>query len=189
MDIFFCDIVGTYQGTSQNRKQEVKKFVKKVLKLVEIDQVDHIIFSFVSSENMEIVKSCIDEITPYLNDQIKLGIQFSESEIYFEGLIRQTEMSCKLDQILYVTRKLGEVKNIYFADDSEFIQTLVSDFFAQKYPQFNVISFVPGTQSTRFLYKTEQKGIDGLNKIMDQYIHMKKPITKPTIMQKVKRYS
>lgn len=189
MDIFFCDIVGTFEGNQENRVYEVKEFIEKILKLVEIDQVNHIIFSFISSENMEIVKQCINEIKPYLNDQIKLGIQFSEEAIYFEGSVSEINMSGKLEQILYVTKKLEKVKNIYFADDSEINQKIISEVLKVKYPNFNIISFVPGTESKQFFYGNEQKGITGLNKIIDHYIHTKKPQTKPIVKQNIRRYS
>lgn len=189
MDIFFCDIVGTFEGNQENRINEIKEFIQKVLTIVEIDQVDHIIFSFISSENMDIVKGCINEITPYLNNQIKLGIQFSEEQIYFEGLVKETNMVGKLEQIVYATKKLEKVKNVYFADDSEIMQIIVSNFFERKYPEFNLVSFVPGTDSKNFLYGHEQKGIVGLNKIMDHYIYTKKPQTKPMVKQNIRRYS
>ena len=75
MNLFLCDIEGTYKG-SKNREEQLNRLINNLNKINEIDN-SNMIFSFISDSEFEDVKKCIKELKKYLSNDITLGFQYA----------------------------------------------------------------------------------------------------------------
>lgn len=188
MNYFICDIVGTYEGNDFNRDEEIKKFVSNLNKLMELENMEELIFCFESSDDMKFVQKRITEFSKYIDGtKIKLGLQFSGNQYLDNGEIIDIVTSGKMEQTVFLLHD-KIVNNIYFADDSQMNNNMISRFLNKslelkhkekygdnkKYTSYNkLINFIPGTNVKKSdMIGIREKGLSALNKILDEYIEM-----------------
>src|SRR5574344_3032108 len=103
MNYFICDIVGTYEGNDFNRDEEIKKFVSNLNKLMELENMEELIFCFESSDDMKFVQKRITEFSKYIDGtKIKLGLQFSGDQYLDNGEIIDIVTSGKMEQTVFL---------------------------------------------------------------------------------------
>lgn len=177
MNIFFCDIIGTFYENEID-ENEIKKLIKNINELANIDNVDKTIFSFVSSENIEYVSSFVEILKNFLNDRIILGMQFSSNYIMEQGNMIEISNESKSDQILYALKN-NDIKNIYFADDMLINHLMVNNLINEICPNMKIINIIPGTViNEENMIGTKEKGLFGVNKILNGYIEKSMNVTK-----------
>lgn len=70
--LFFCNIVGTFDSGKLFliNNLEIKKFVDNLNRIIQYNKTDKIIFSFVTTENLETLHIIEEQFKPFLNDNI-----------------------------------------------------------------------------------------------------------------------
>lgn len=175
MNIFFCDIIGTFKSkNSENRIQALKNFVDNLNNIIAVDHLDKLYFSFISSNHMEDVLMCVKELMPFIdNNKIIFGAQFSSKHIFIDGERKRYD-SCKASQMMkFLDHK--DIKNIYYADDTNINHTLFEHTIKKLHPEINIESFIPGTfKMTENAIGIDEKGLSGLNKLLKIYVEGRK---------------
>ena len=161
MNLFLCDTEGTYKGL-ENREKQLNRFICNLSKLNEMDETT-MIFSFVSSESKESVRTCVSELHEYLTDDIKLGIQYSNKYKFNKEKTIKTNMISKLDQCIDAINRV-DAQKVYFADDSIMNQVIVIETLKIKYPNIDIVGLNPSD------------GIKGLNFEIENYISKHKKV-------------
>lgn len=152
--VFYLDIRNTYTG-SENRNEELIKFVNN---LISLDDNDELFVSFVSTDLMDVIKSCMDELTFYIqNTKIKFGNQFSENErLSMDGNTSIVDNGKTIQ--IYNDLINSNYSKAYYADDTKLNVKIASTVINKKIPNINLITFNPSD------------GIKDLNDILKQYI-------------------
>lgn len=187
MNYFVCDIVGTYNGAeSTNRDEQLKQFVKNLEKIIELENLEELIFCFESSDIIEFVIDNAREFSKYIEGtKIKMGIQFSGDKYIEDGIKKELDRSGKLAQTAFLLQD-KPVNNVYFADDTLMNQEMIGDLLIRKLekdhrdkygdtkkfePYNKLVQFIPGTDiEEENKIGTTDKGISALNEILDKYI-------------------
>lgn len=176
MNVFFCDIRGTFDSTTENRELKIKQFVNFLTKISQKLEIDDLIFRFITADDMDYLLGYVQELEPHTkNTPIRLTSQFSEHQKYKNGEIIDIPYTNKLDQIRYISEGRN-VDKIFYADDSIQNQIIISKVLSILCPDAEIISFIPGKESVKNLEKLEKnfytspkKGIDGLIEIVSNY--------------------
>ncbi len=196
MDIFFCDIRGTYTGSEIFREDSIKTFIELLLKSLDQDNSSKLYFSFVSSENSETLKKYISEFKKALiemncEDIIYLGKCYSLDEIVHEDLSTEAYLTGKTAQIINHLVDSEVVKNIYIADDTLLFHNMISKLLnitlTNSKKSNKIIHMIPGLENTSKIkihsasqyFYSEERGINGLNKcILNKIENQKKLVLK-----------
>lgn len=179
MDMFFCDISGTYTGNEETRKRDVENFSKNLSSLIDSDNADKLIFSFISSDNADFVKRYINELQKYITDpRIIFGYQYANDKKF---LINSIPIDCeegKTSQIMEAINLNKDIKSIYFADDTLLFHEMV-DYISIMCGISNVYHLIPGVndkatimskKNSDNIYYSNKDGIIGVNEcILKKY--------------------
>lgn len=200
-DIFYCDLRGTFlediDDAIENNKEEIEKFIENLYKLIESDEVSKMVFSFVSSDNINV----IIKVASYLKDlidseKIEIGALYGADTKYEDGKITTVEPS-KLAQIQNDITEVdkGNINNIYFADDS-ISQHMINPFVNLHKEKLavspiNFISIIPGCNEENASKRipllkqgsfvaSEDNALKGVNKSIESWLQRKEisPIEK-----------
>lgn len=128
--IFFCDIRGTIIGNEQNSITDYQFFNNLLLEIKNLEQVDYIIFSLISSDNNIIVSNEQNILNNYFNNNIIFGKQFFDNGYIIDNAIYNDNKKGKIEQILNYTKELEQkyiVAKIYYADDCEFFHDILNE--------------------------------------------------------------
>ena len=171
MNIFFCDLRGTYDGDIENRAKAIDRFVNNLRNICRILNIEEMLFDFITTDNMQTLITYIKEFEPYVeNTQIKLDNQFSSDKKYYQGAIVENEHDNKLAKIYHITKNKG-VKRIFYADDTISQQKMIRGVLEKKEPNIEVISIIPNNRlEFENAYVSNKYGIDGLNEAVETYI-------------------
>lgn len=161
--IFFCDIIGTLTG-KQDRENNIKVFCNNLRRIKEIDNLDTLYFSLISSNNLEEVMKLLYSFKTNLESEgITIGIQYADGKKnHFGKVINSSEG--KQTQMIDAIRILYPDK-IYYADDT-LINQKVASHIIRKCLNLDVIPFIPGEDNTT-------KDISGLNRCLEKYVFEK----------------
>ena len=128
--IFFCDIHGTIKGNIENKETDYIK-LNNLLNSISINNDNcKIIFTLVSSESKEELKSVLTTLRKYLNGNINFNKQFYEKG-YIKENIYEEIINGKFSQMIYYIKEIKQSNNIlsvYYADDSIFLQDLINEY-------------------------------------------------------------
>lgn len=118
--LFFCDIVGTFDRL--NTSKDILRFVDNLEKLRSINNSNKVIFSFISTDNVEVVNQMINRLSKYIiNKDIELGKQF-----YSKGNETINKPFSIFDYTVYLSNKYS-IKGVYYADDALFYHEIVQE--------------------------------------------------------------
>ena len=179
MDMFFCDINGTYTGDEETRKRDVENFSKNLSSLIDSDNADKLVFSFISSDNTDYVTRYIKELQKYITDsRIIFGYQYANDKKF---LIDSSPVTCdegKTNQIMDAINLNKDIKSIYFADDTLLFHEMV-DYISIVCGVSNVYHLIPGInnnhtiiekKNSNNIYYSDKNGIVGVNEcILKKY--------------------
>lgn len=138
ISIFLCDLYGTYKV--DNKKvdiNELEKFLINLDTLRKQNNSSKLLFSFVSTENAEIIKNetnilkCMNK-----NDNIVLGKQFFDHGFIYQDKVYCEEVIGKVFQIKKYLEELNDkyiIDKVYFADDNIFIHYLLEELFLDSF--------------------------------------------------------
>lgn len=174
MDIFFCDVIGTFTGSNEERHQELERLVRNLKRLAKVDNSNCLLFCFLSTEKPDDVLKFVTEIKAY---NVLLGPHFGENCIIrvnqAEAMIDYYENFTKIDQMKYVVENMP-VRNIYYADDSVINQMFSKKVLEHNQKIENLVQFIPGKfMDTPNCMGSELKEIKGLNDSLERYIKVK----------------
>ena len=171
MNVFFCDINGTFDHGEENRRNSVLKFVKSLLRLMKENNIDDLVFRFVTSDDIEYLLPYIHELEKeVVGSPIRLTSQFSYQYIYKNGDIKESIYNNKLDQIRHVSENC-DIERIFIADNSMINQLLLRRILTITCPKSKIVSFVPGIDefTENDMYGDRLKGINGLISSIEKY--------------------
>lgn len=126
--IFFCDITGTLQGKSENKKKDYEMFNNLILKIKEQNHSDYLFFSLLSSDDVESVKYQFDNLNRYFNHSISTQKQFFERG-YIDGNHIVTGIFGKCEQMIYYLNELSSmysIDKIILAYDLEIFHEMIN---------------------------------------------------------------
>lgn len=162
ISIFLCDLYGTYKV--DNKKvdiNELEKFLINLDTLRKQNNSSKLLFSFVSTENAEIIKNetnilkCMNK-----NDDIVLGKQFFEHGFIYQDKVYCEEVIGKVFQIKEYLEELNDkyiIDKVYFADDNRFLHYLLNELLLD-------------TTNIQFLLPTKSLGLKELNEILSSLV-------------------
>lgn len=157
LGLFCCDIYNTYYDCNENHNVERKKFINNLKNIIEKDNLDILIFSFITSDNSDFLNQFVEDIRYHFPDNIKLIEQFFYGGYILEETIEKYNYSNKEDVIKYLEKKYKPIK-IYYADD------IVNNHNIE-----SIIHFIPGNNKDN-CYCSNNKGLTGLNEAIKKYL-------------------
>lgn len=128
IQIFFCDIEGTFTSKSESRIEKLQFFQKQLLQLA---NKYPLIFSFITSGTIDYLEPYINEWKPYVTEPIYLGRQFFDNGFIDNEKIHHTKRLTKFEQIFsYIEyiKQTYHIHNIFLADDTSMNHELVYYF-------------------------------------------------------------
>lgn len=167
MDIFLCDINGTFTGKQETREEDLEVFSNLLNSLALKSDTKKIVFSFLSTNTIKEVLKSMKELFPYIDKSfVQLGTQFGDNQMFENGQI----MSCNETKLSQINDYLNEknVSTIYIADDTE-LQVRMECYIIKKLcPKARIV-----------IFKTNQeKGLASLNKEITNYLRQNKKVMK-----------
>ena len=187
MDIFLCDIVGTFTG-NENRSEELRKLAKNLTKIADIDDVSVLSFSFISSCHSNQVNEYVKELSKYIDDKrIIFGQQFSSQHKFIPGNDLQKCVAGKSSQILDIIKKEKNIKNIYYADDVSLFHDMIDNILEMtNFDYDNFIHIIPNSSNDNDnnIISSSSKGIIGLNNCLNSIIKKNINNTKYNLIKK-----
>lgn len=122
--LFLCDICGTFDSDAPFKinYNELTRFIDNLNKLIIYNKTDKIIFSFVTTENLDTVIQMEEKLKNHTtNNKICMG-----EHIYCNGT---KSVNKPYDIIKYIQRLklIYNIDNIYYADDCEFYHILLNE--------------------------------------------------------------
>ena len=160
--LFLCDIYGTIEGKIANTEADYSELNNLLNLISEQNTSSKIIFTLVSSENVEKVKQTLYELKNHLKNNVYFKKQFYEKGYILDNIHVET-ISGKCNQIIDYVQELKEntnLKMIYYADDSILFQTYVREIFDFKGIEIPLIPII----------SIEKIGLKELNKLINTEI-------------------
>lgn len=152
--IVFCDIYGTFL---KNTPKDVDKFVNHLLNL---DENDEMVFSFITTDRIDTVKQCMEQLDDYFDGtKIRFGYQYVEDRKYLNDSVEMTSKG-KMSQILDEL-KANKYDKVYYFDDSS-LNVVLFDLTVLRFPDTDFISVCHS--------KNHTSNLDGLNKAIEELI-------------------
>lgn len=156
---FYCDIIGTYTGGT-DRKESLSTFAQL---LDSLDDSDELEFSFISTNDIDGIKECMDEFKPYIEGtKIKFGTQYGFDKKLDKGVVSDTPNGKTLQMINDLANDSYE--KVYYADDTKAFTMMAGHLVEAKYPELSLTILEP------------TKGIDSLNNELIKHIENKKKL-------------
>lgn|SRR5574344_2697070 len=181
MIIFDCDIIDTFTGNvdKKERIEELKEFASNLNRLVSYFDDKKISFSFFSTDTIGNVLKRVEELAPFLdNKKINFASQYSDCEKYENGIIAtlpidlHNKVNQIINEIISLKRKNITIEKMIYAEDSEINQQIIRYIINKIYPEIELISLIPGCHTDYInTYRSENKGMSGLNECMQNYIY------------------
>ena len=173
MNVFFCDIVGTFNGYEENIKLRKEKIKILVDKLIELSDNQILYFNFISGDNYLFVKRYIDEIQEYIKDtNIILDTNYCYNQIYKNNTLYNNPYLCKWEQIYSYVEDNPNINRIYFAEDSIINLQMTEELLNEEHKNIELIQFIPGLEINEYnIVGSKEKGIDSLINILTKYIN------------------
>lgn len=183
MNIFFCDISGTFTG-DVNREQSLKNLADNLNRLIESEDIPNLKFSFISSENPEFIKQYVKELKKYItNPKIQLGTHYGFDKKFIEG---EEPVECpmgKAGQIIDELKHYDNINKIYYDDDTPIYHVMI-DYIARisDIPINSFIHIIPGIDEDNEVFDNIDVdnirysilgGIQGLNKCISDCCYKK----------------
>lgn len=152
---FYCDIRGTFDGGEANRKILLMELVNN---LINLDNSEEILFSFVSSDDINFINEYMQELAPFIkNTKIKFGNQYGAKKVFNNGNVTDCPIGKGFQ--IYYDLKDSDCKRVYYAEDSFSHRLTTSAIMQKKLPH---ISFT--------MFETKN-GIDSLNNQLNLFIN------------------
>lgn len=138
--LFFCDIVGTFDSGKLFliNNLEIKKFVDNLNNIIQYNKTDKIIFSFVTTENLETLHIIEEQFKPFLNDNICVNNHIYYDDIHNVDKPYDIIMRIKSLELLY------DIEDIYYADDTKFYHDILNDLKDCYNIKYKITSIIPG---------------------------------------------
>ncbi|MEG0826037.1 MAG: hypothetical protein RR404_01065 [Bacilli bacterium] len=170
MNIFFCDIQGTFSGDEKTRNEDLKKFINNLLKIIEVDNLENLNISFITTGPIVLLKQAITDLIPLLEGiKITLGEQLCDKYIILNSNLFEHRFKAKSDQILALIKK-HKPKKVYYAEDNQINQLITSQIINKTYPNIKYVGFLPGTSINHpNIYCGSDRNIAGLNQALESY--------------------
>lgn len=137
--LFFCDIVGTFDGNQilKIEEEEIQRFVKNLRKIIKQNKTDGLIFSFVTTERKDLVRIMEQKIKPYLKDSdIYIG-----RHIYNKGKGNVAKPSAILLSIESLKEQYDVDSKVYYADDCELYHYILEELNTS----YDITSIIPSS--------------------------------------------
>lgn len=141
--VFFCDIIGTFKGKSFNEKidsNELEAFIQNLNGFMEKDGSDKLIFSFITSANVESVFKESEFLRIHIdNKHIVLGRQYFENGYIEDGRVFSGPKTKPQQIIEYINglKSTYTVNMVYYADDTEYNHVILDAL------GHDICSFIP----------------------------------------------
>ena len=155
--LFFCDICETFSSEYPFKvnDDDLKRFIENLNKLILYNESDKIIFSFVTTENLDTVLSMEELLKKHINkSNISIG-----KHIYSDGVKTVNKPHDILEQIKNLKSKYNISNNIYYADDSEFSHLMLIELKNYLGIDHEIKSIIP-----------ENNGLEEVNEIIENSI-------------------
>lgn len=193
MNIFFCDIWGTFNYEEENKEELMTRFVFQLQKMMKKDNINELEFIFISLEQTDVIYKYMSEFNSFLinnnlNGSIKINLAFGENEYIDINGEKSECISGKVAQILsYIKNK--DINKLYFADDTithhHVLINMMSKFRDINVLPENLILFIPGKKLEYYdifpdkyehIYNSKIKGLEGLTECLEnkEQIYLKK---------------
>ena len=161
ISIFLCDIYGTYKVDNHHVDiNELERFLTNLDKLRKRNNSSKLLFSFVSTENAEIVKNETNILkSTNKNDDIVLGKQLFENGFIYQDKVYIEDPIGKVFQIKKYLEELKDkfiIDKVYFADDNNFFHYFLNELYLD--------SFIESLLPSQYL------GLKELNEIISSQI-------------------
>lgn len=123
MNIMFCDIIGSFTGPSETRKEDLLKFKDLLEELGKSNGQNKIMFCFNSNNDLASLLQYVKEFLPYIKDStIILGPQFADTIEWYNGSSSENKEP-KINKMIKLIER-NEIKNIFCVDDLNINQTI-----------------------------------------------------------------
>lgn len=178
--IFMCDIMGTYYTTSQdvNRIKKIENLIINLNSLRENHNADVVLFSFVSTGDVEFVKSFTKEFNTYKIDNIINKINFYENGYIIQNnktsKIVETKGSFKTSKIINFTKEMEKtfkINALYYADDTNMNHQIFLHYIKNlkdyNYETYDLIINENNDDTDNIIF-SNQESIDGLNECIEK---------------------
>lgn len=165
--LFFCDIWGTFDSKNHLNVncEEIKRFVDNLNQLMQYNETNQVIFSFVTTENLNTVRFMETQLRTYINDNIFIG-----NHIYYDGI---NIVNKPHDIIMYIKELESQYNidnNIYYADDSEFFHWLLLELKDYCNLEYQIHSIIP-----------QHNGLSDVNFIIESLLEKSKRYKKEVL--------
>ena len=190
--LFACDIQKTFDGYCKvlgycktKREEQLNIFVQQLDQLVELNNADQILFSFMTNGSESAMKQYVDEFSSFITDsRVKFGNNFTYTDVFDDKmqLIEKREPKHKEVKILQYVQDLSkdnEIVLVVFADDQ------VEDYLFLK-PDYFETPFVgirPGGKCNASMqhFGSLKYGVEGLNSCLSKYRQQVKQTNKEKV--------
>lgn len=138
--LFFCDICGTFDCGLflKINYEELNRFISNLKLIMKYNETDKIIFSFVTTENIESVMLMDKALMSYIDGNIYIGKHFYQNE---NKVVNKAH-----DIFEYIQQLKGKYiidSNIYYADDCELYHYLLKELNNGFQSQYVIHSIIP----------------------------------------------
>lgn len=176
--VFFCDIMGTITSDI-DRENKLKEMVHNLKIIKKENDIDTLYFSFLTSDNISVLRKYSDEFLNYVDEEIILGKQIFGNGYYTnEGIVFTNPNVTKTDQMLSEIKQ-KKPQMIFFADDNSSIRYYID--MISNILKYNVILFSPNERN-HSNYNGNIGNLEGLNIALTEYI---KSIKKKHLINKI----
>lgn len=159
----FSDITGTIIGKRSNTTLDYRNFNDILLKVMQINHADFILFSLISTDHEEVIMNQQIILSEYLNWPIYFGKHFFENGyIDQEHTIYQNMLGKPYVINRYVEELLQKywIQKIYFIDDCEMYHEMLFFFAEDGHWDQLLHSIIP----------REQEGLGEINRLLKREI-------------------
>lgn len=142
--VFFCDIYGTFDSGSNLNVDcnQLLRFINNLENLRKIHGSDRIIFSFITTEDIDVVRS--------MENKLRENIDFQN--IYLGSHFCSDSNNSKVDKPLEILKCIEfleeyyTINQVYYADDCEFYHSVLQDLKSNCDIGCDIHSIIPKSQ-------------------------------------------
>lgn len=127
--VYFSDIMGTILGRQENKEEDYRKFSDLLSTIKESEQADEVIFSIISTDNIEFVSNVHGMVSPFIDQTVTYGKQFFGNGYYTEDKVVEQDPLMKSVEITQYIKDLSqeyEIVSVYYAEDTSMYQEMLS---------------------------------------------------------------
>lgn len=165
----FSDVHNTYTSSfgqnkdyKNNRIEELKNFKKILLEISKIYKCDQIWFSFITSENLELLKKHIDEFTNIIeNTIIKFKKNYFKNKKYYkDDLNNDYNKEIKAEIIISeMIKNIDQIKVVIYIDDNEFEHLFFEELLKRETTKPKIVHNI----------KHKKLGLSGVNEALKKH--------------------